>query len=54
MKVAEAVAIMIVRGFRYLPIEIENKVMELFSARDVLAREVEMAVFNDQANNALG
>lgn len=58
MKVAEAVVIMIERGFRHLPIAVGNKIVGVFSVRDALPREVgaavEMAEFNDQVNDALG
>ena len=51
-KVADAVVIMIERGFRHLP------VLGVFSARDALPREVNTAVdlaeFNERVNDALG
>jgi CBS domain-containing protein len=58
-KVAEAVVIMIERGFRHLPIvSPANKILGVFSVRDALPREVSTAVsiaeFNDQVNDALG
>ena len=59
MKVADAVLIMIERGFRHLPIVTgAGKILGVFSARDALPREVNTAVslaeFNDQVNDALG
>ena len=59
MKVADAVLIMIERGFRHLPIVAEGgKILGVFSARDALPREVNTAVglaeFNEQVNDALG
>jgi CBS domain-containing protein len=59
MKVAEAVVIMIERGFRHLPIvNPAKKILGVFSVRDALPREignaVSMAEFNDQVNDALG
>ena len=58
-KVAEAVLIMIERGFRHLPIITSaGKIMGVFSVRDALPRElgtaVSMAEFNDQVNDAMG
>ena len=58
-RVAEAVLIMIERGFRHLPIITSaGKIMGIFSVRDALPREVGVAVslaeFNDQVNDALG
>ncbi|MEN9865421.1 MAG: hypothetical protein RL748_1011 [Pseudomonadota bacterium] len=58
-KVAEAVVIMIERGFRHLPIvSPANKILGVFSVRDALPREIGTAVsiaeFNDQVNDALG
>ena len=58
-KVADAVLIMIERGFRHLPIVTEaNKIMGVFSVRDALPREVQtaqsLAEFNEQVNDALG
>ena len=58
-KVADAVLIMIQRGFRHLPIEMPGgKIVGVFSVRDALPREVGTAVslaeFLDQANDALG
>ena len=57
-KVAEAVLIMIERGFRHLPIITSaGKIIGIFSVRDALPREVGVAVslaeFNDQVNDAL-
>ena len=59
MKVADAVLIMIERGFRHLPIVAEGgRVLGVFSARDALPREVNTAVdlaeFNEQVNDAHG
>jgi CBS domain-containing protein len=59
VKVADAVLIMIERGFRHLPIvEPGGRVVGVFSARDALPREVNTAVdlaeFNEQVNDALG
>lgn len=58
-KVADAVVIMIERGFRHLPVVGEGgRVLGVFSARDALPREVNTAVdlaeFNEQVNDALG
>lgn len=58
-RVAEAVLIMIERGFRHLPIiTASGKIMGIFSVRDALPREVGVAVslaeFNDQVNDVLG
>ena len=59
MKVADAVLIMIERGFRHLPIVADGgKILGVFSARDALPREVntavDLAAFNEQVNDALG
>ena len=59
MKVADAVLIMIERGFRHLPIVADSgKILGVFSVRDALPREVNTAVgladFNEQVNDALG
>lgn len=58
-KVADAVLIMIERGFRNLPIVTDSgKILGVFSVRDALPREVTAAVslseFNEQVNDALG
>jgi CBS domain-containing protein len=59
-KVADAVLIMIERGFRHLPVLTAdtNKILGVFSVRDALPREVNTAVnlaeFNEQVNDALG
>jgi len=58
-KVADAVLIMIERGFRHLPIVGEgNRILGVFSVRDALPREVNTAVslseFHEQVNDALG
>ena len=57
--VADAVLIMIERGFRYLPIVGPgSKIMGVFSVRDALPREignaVSLAEFHEQVNDALG
>ncbi len=59
MKVADAVLVMIERGFRHLPIVApDGRVLGVFSARDALPREVNTAVdlaeFNERVNDALG
>lgn len=59
MRVADAVVIMIERGFRHLPVVVGGtKILGVFSVRDALPREVNAAVglaeFNDQVNDALG
>jgi len=59
MRVADAVLIMIERGFRHLPIVNENgKILGVFSVRDAMPREVNAAIglaeFNEQVNDALG
>ena len=58
-KVADAVLIMIERGFRHLPVVGEGgRVLGVFSARDALPRELNaatgLAEFNEQVNDALG
>jgi len=58
-KVADAVLVMIERGFRHLPIvDSGGRVLGVFSARDALPRElntaVDLAEFNEQVNDALG
>jgi len=58
-KVADAVLIMIERGFRHLPVVAEDgRVLGVFSARDALPREVgtaaDLAEFNERVNDALG
>ncbi len=58
-KVADAVLIMIERGFRHLPVVADgDKILGVFSVRDALPREVNAAVslaeFNEQVNDALG
>lgn len=57
--VADAVLIMIERGFRHLPIVgPASKILGVFSVRDALPREISNAVslaeFNEQVNDALG
>ena len=59
LKVADAVLIMIERGFRHLPVVSETgKILGVFSVRDAMPREVNTAVslseFNEQVNDALG
>ena len=59
-KVADAVLIMIERGFRHLPVVIKDsaKILGVFSVRDAMPREVRaaenLAEFNEQVNDALG
>ena len=58
-KVADAVLIMIERGFRHLPVvDLAGRVLGVISARDALPREVntaaDLAEFNEQVNDALG
>jgi CBS domain-containing protein len=58
-RVADAVLIMLERGFRNLPVvTAEGKILGVFSAHDALPREVNAAVdlaeFNEQVNDALG
>ena len=59
MLVADAVLIMIERGFRHLPIVTDTgRILGVFSARDALPRELSTAVslaeFHEQVNDALG
>jgi CBS domain-containing protein len=59
LKVSGAVLIMIERGFRHLPVvSAAGKILGVFSVRDALPREVDLAVsmaeFHDQVNDALG
>ena len=59
LKVADAVLIMIERGFRHLPVVAEGgRILGVFSARDALPRELSTAVnlaeFHEQVNDALG
>ncbi len=58
LKVADAVLIMIERGFRHLPVMDDGgRIMGVFSVRDALPREVNTAVslseFNEQINDSL-
>ena len=58
LKVADAVLIMIERGFRHLPVVADNgRIMGVFSVRDAMPREVNAAVslseFNEQINDSL-
>jgi CBS domain-containing protein len=59
LRVADAVLIMIERGFRHLPVVADNgKILGVFSVRDAMPREVNTAVslseFNEQVNDSLG
>jgi CBS domain-containing protein len=58
MKVSEAVAIMLDRGFRHLPVLKGDRIVGVFSARDALPREIgaamQIAEFNEQVNDAEG
>ena len=59
LRVADAVLIMIERGFRHLPVLADNgRILGVFSVRDALPREVNTAVslseFNEQINDSLG
>jgi CBS domain-containing protein len=59
MRVADAVLLMIERGFRHLPVIAEGgKILGVFSVRDALPREVntavDMAEFHERVNDALG
>ena len=58
-KVADAVVIMMERGFRHLPIVAEGgRILGVFSIRDAMPRELNAAAsladFNEQVNDALG
>ena len=58
LKVADAVLILIERGFRHLPVVADNgKILGVFSVRDAMPREVNAAVslseFNEQINDSL-
>jgi CBS domain-containing protein len=58
-KVADAVLVMLERGFRHLPVVGPGtKILGVFSARDALPREIGTALsqaeFNEQVNDALG
>lgn len=58
LKVADAVLIMIERGFRHLPVmDDSGRIMGVFSVRDAMPREVNTAVslseFNEQINDSL-
>ncbi len=59
LKVADAVLMMLERGFRNLPVvEASGRLLGVFSANDALPREVNTAFtlseFNEQVNDALG
>lgn len=59
MKVADAVVIMLERGFRHLPVvSASGRLLGVFSARDALPRELSTAVglaeFHEQVNDARG
>lgn len=57
-KVSDAIVIMIERGFRHLPVVKGSRIIGVFSVRDALPREVDMAVsaaeFNEQMMDAGG
>ena len=59
-KVADAVLVMIERGFRHLAVVTTdtNQILGVFSVRDAMAREVNaaasLAEFHEQVNDALG
>jgi CBS domain-containing protein len=58
-KVTDAVLMMIERGFRHLPIvNHANKILGVFSARDVMPQEMQaaesLAEFNEKMNDAMG
>jgi CBS domain-containing protein len=58
-KVADAVLIMIERGFRHLPVVTEGgTILGVFSVRDALPREIgtafSLAEFHEQVNDSLG
>ncbi|CAA2110366.1 CBS domain-containing protein [Variovorax paradoxus] len=56
--VSDAVAMMLERGFRHLPLVAGAKILGVFSVRDALPREIGAAVslseFREQVNDALG
>jgi CBS domain-containing protein len=56
--VSDAVALMLERGFRHLPLAAGKKILGVFSVRDALPREIGAAVslgeFREQVNDALG
>lgn len=56
--VSDAVALMLERGFRHLPLKAGTKLLGVFSVRDALPREIGAAVslgeFREQVNDALG
>ena len=56
--VSDAVALMLERGFRHLPLTAGTKILGVFSVRDALPREIGAAVslseFREQVNDALG
>lgn len=59
LKVADAVLMMLERGFRNLPVvEASGRILGVFSASDALPREVNTALtlseFNEQVNDSLG
>ena len=59
LKVADAVLMMLERGFRNLPVvEASGRILGVFSANDALPREVNTAFtlseFNEQVNDSLG
>lgn len=59
LKVADAILMMLERGFRNLPVvEASGRILGVFSASDALPREVNTALtlseFNEQVNDSLG
>ena len=56
--VSDAVALMLERGFRHLPLAAGAKILGVFSVRDALPREIGAAVslseFREQVNDVLG
>ena len=56
--VSDAVALMLERGFRHLPLVSGTKILGVFSVRDALPREIGTALsqaeFNEQVNDVLG
>lgn len=57
-RVSDAVALMLERGFRHLPLLSGSRILGVFSIRDALPREMGTALsqaeFNDQVNDVLG
>ena len=58
MRVADALVIMLEKGFRHLPIVQGTRILGVFSIRHALPRELgaafAMSEFNEQLNDALG